>query len=512
MQGKDMVGQASSGMGKTAAFTLPLLHTLVTADSLGDGVNGLVLLPTKNLAVQVAEAVRDLGRFIDGLQVVLLVGGGDIRTNLHELSSAYRQQSMARRTRGGQGQSLAPLVVVGCPGRILDLCLPPKQDAKRRPAMDLSATRIVVLDEADELLVADAYARGGSSSEQVQRLLCRNLPQDCAVALFSATLPAAALEVAEKLMRPEHVMLLALCSSDDGAAASSVIPANISEYVVQIESPDRMDMWECKFDAFVELMETTSITQQQCIVFVNSNELADWIVGMFAKHEELQWLAEISTRELAAFRGTGNTKPAWGKASIAGSGKGKRLLITTDRDGRGIDVQGVRTVFSFELPRAHKPEGYVQRVGRCGRFGRQGVAVSLVNGSSADDRNALHTVCRLYRGGLEIPELPGDDKLRHVLGMAQAATVKGQEQEMEEDAVSVASTDTSSVSSASTCSDATVALPADLVEQLQRLRELEQRLREQEQTLAKKQAELEAREQRLAEAAAKAQAQAQAQA
>ncbi|HJK89410.1 MAG TPA: DEAD/DEAH box helicase [Polyangiaceae bacterium LLY-WYZ-15_(1-7)] len=312
LEGRDVIGRARTGSGKTAAFGLPLLQRVVaTARPDSDGVRALVLTPTRELALQVTKALRS---FAEGLPIEMVtVYGG----------AAYGPQLKALR-RG------VP-IVVGTPGRVLDHV--------ERGTLDLSALELLVLDEADEMLRMGFF-------EDVERVFER-APDSRQVALFSATMPPPIQAVAEnRLPDPIEVQV------EDSALSVDHIEQR------GILVPERH-----KLDALERLLAAEPLTG--AIVFCRTRagcaETADALakrgLSVDALHGDLNQAAR--ERVLMRFRA--------GRLQV---------VVATDVAARGIDVDTVSHVINYDLPPA--PEEYVHRIGRTGRAGRDGVAISLV--------------------------------------------------------------------------------------------------------------------------------------
>ena len=309
LEGHDVVGRARTGSGKTAAFGLPLVQR-VLADSDGEGVRALVLCPTRELALQVTEAIRSFAKG-SPVRVVTLYGG-----------ASYDPQLRALR----QGVP----VVVGTPGRILDHL--------DRGSLDLSGLKLVVLDEADEML------RMGFIDD-VESILSAT-PSGRQVALFSATLPERIQQIAEHhLSEPKEL----------GADAGEPATDHIDQYWMKV--PHRH-----KLDAVLRLLASCEGT---ALVFARTRagcaEVADALVRHGLAADALHGDLSQSARErvLARLRA--------GRLAV---------VVATDVASRGIDVDHIEHVVNLDMPHDHHT--YVHRIGRTGRAGREGRAVTMV--------------------------------------------------------------------------------------------------------------------------------------
>ena len=308
LQGRDLVGRAATGTGKTAAFALPIVQRVEPG---GGTVQALVMAPTRELAVQVAEATHRYGSR-RGVRVLAVYGGQDITRQLRELKRGVD-------------------VVVGTPGRLLDHI--------RRGSLDLSATRHVVLDEADEMLDMGFI-------EDIEAIL-EALPAERQTALFSATFPPRIAELAKRaLTDPERV---------------TVVPEKLDTPLVRqvaylVPRP-------YKLQALARILDLESPTS--AIVFCRTRteveELTEALAVRGYRPEALHGGLAQGQRDRVMGRFRQGTAD---------------LLIATDVAARGLDVEHVSHVVNYDIPQT--PEAYVHRIGRTGRAGREGTAVTLV--------------------------------------------------------------------------------------------------------------------------------------
>lgn len=308
LAGGDVIGQAQTGTGKTAAFALPILQNL-TSDAAA--VQSLVLAPTRELALQVAQAFEMYG---SNQQVkVLAVYGGQ----------AYDRQ--IRQLRRGVD------VVVGTPGRLLDLI--------ERKVLDLSAVRTVVLDEADEMLSMGFI-------DDIEAIL-KETPATRQTALFSATLPPAIRTLAGKYMHEPKAVTV---------QRKQMTVAAIEQRYYLINEQD-------KLAALTRLFEAEAPTS--AIIFVrtrlSAGELANELTVRGFPAEGLHGDLSQDAREQVLNRFRQNQI---------------KVLVATDVAARGLDIDDISHVFNFDLPL--DPEVYVHRIGRTGRAGKSGLAISLV--------------------------------------------------------------------------------------------------------------------------------------
>jgi len=308
LNGVDVIGQAQTGTGKTAAFALPLLNAIEPGQR---RAQALVMTPTRELAMQVANAVYEYGKHLN-VRVLAIYGG-----------SSYSRQ-MTRLQKGVD-------VVVGTPGRMLDLL-----DQK---VLDLSAVRTVVLDEADEMLSMGFV-------EDIEAILART-PASRQTALFSATVPPRIRQLADKYMRdPQPVTI----------QREQVTVAAIEQRYYLVTQSD-------KTAALARLFEMEDITS--ALIFARTRagtgELANALTQRGFQAEVLNGDLSQESRERTLNRFRQNQI---------------KVLVATDVAARGLDIDDISHVFNFDLP--EDPEIYVHRIGRTGRAGKTGIAISLV--------------------------------------------------------------------------------------------------------------------------------------
>ena len=326
IKGRDVLGQAQSGTGKTGAFGIGLLSHI---DPALKKTQALVMAHTHELADQIATVVRALSQYM-GIKVVLAVGGLPRHTNVKEIRAGAH-------------------VVVGTPGRVYDAS---------SGDLNFKDLRAFVLDEADEML-RDRFA------DQVSEIVKLGLPEACRIAFFSATMPPEVRELADKILTdPVRVTLKIAGVKLDG----------IKQYYVSLDD----EKW--KLDAFSDIFE--SLTISQSIIFVNSKERA----------ERLYQVLTERGFPVSVIYGEPMTQ-ADRKRRMDEFRKGMtRVLIATNLLARGIDVQQVEVVFNFDIPSFEDKENYIHRIGRCGRFGRKGTAISFLTPAEKDvmDQIATH--------------------------------------------------------------------------------------------------------------------------
>lgn len=339
LRGRDVWGQARTGTGKTAAFVLPLLQDFEENRLRRDRPRAmaLVVTPTRELATQVAEVFWRIGRsLVVGPKVVTAAGGGSINPQLMAL-------------RGGAD------VVVGTPGRLLDLM------AQR--GLVPGQVRTLVLDEADRLL-----ARG--FAEELEELL-KVVAGRRQTLLFSATFPKAVHGLAERILR-DPVRVVA--EPEDGAAA--VAGGVIDERAIEVDRAERTPLLR-------HLLAEREWAR--VLVFTATKYTSDHVVEKLRRAgiEAAAWHGELS-------QGARTTTLADFKAGRV------RVLVATDLAARGLDIVELPAVVNYDLPRS--PEDYTHRIGRTGRAGQKGEAVTFV---SAENWEHFRLIER--KVGREIP-------------------------------------------------------------------------------------------------------------
>ncbi len=306
--GRDVIGQAPTGTGKTAAFALPILQKLDPNDR---AVQALVLTPTRELAIQVAEALHTYARWLGTVRVLPVYGGQPIQRQLE-------------RMRGGVQ------VVVGTPGRIMDHL--------RRGSLDLSALTFIVLDEADEML------RMGFV-EDVEWILGQ-APSGCQTALFSATMPEEVRRIADRYLRNPTVV--------ESEHRTMTVPTIDQHYVQVVESQ--------KLDALMQLLEGHSSPGEATLVFVRT------------KSRAAELAERLQARGYAAEAMQGDMNQAQRETVIRRLRSGQaELVVATDVAARGLDVERIGMVVNYDI--SYDLESYVHRIGRTARAGRSGKAV-----------------------------------------------------------------------------------------------------------------------------------------
>ncbi len=311
LEGKDIIGQAQTGTGKTAAFALPTLQKIDTTTS---RVQALVLTPTRELAIQVAEAFHSYAKHLGRVRVLPVYGGQSISQQIRHLRSGVQ-------------------IVVGTPGRIMDHI--------RRETIDISNLKIVVLDEADEML-------NMGFEEDVEWILSHT-PATRQTALFSATMPRQVRRIAEKYLQNAVNVEI--------EQKTMTVPT-IQQFYLNVSDKQ-------KTDALTRLLETETASGEAVLIFHRTK------LGAANLTDKLQ------ARGYAAEAMHGDMSQAQREAVIKKLRNGAvEIVVATDVAARGLDVERIATVVNFDMP--SDTENYVHRIGRTGRAGRGGKAILFV--------------------------------------------------------------------------------------------------------------------------------------
>ncbi|OPX86907.1 MULTISPECIES: DEAD/DEAH box helicase [Pelotomaculum] len=308
LAGKDLIGQAHTGTGKTAAFGIPMVELF---DVEREQIQGIVITPTRELAIQVAEELNKIGQ-VKGIRTLPVYGGQDITRQVRALKN--RQH-----------------IIVGTPGRLMD--------HMRRKTVRLNQVRMVVLDEADEMLNMGFV-------EDIETIL-REVPDERQTLLFSATMPGPIQALARRFMRNPAVIRI---------EGRQVTVPNTEQSYIEVEEKQ-------KFDVFCRLLDIQS--PDRSIVFGRTkrrvDELSEALLKRGYSAEALHGDLAQSKRDLVMHRF---------KEGII------EVLVATDVAARGLDISDVTHIYNFDVPQ--DPEGYVHRIGRTGRAGKAGKAITFV--------------------------------------------------------------------------------------------------------------------------------------
>ncbi|WP_163652184.1 DEAD/DEAH box helicase [Listeria sp. PSOL-1] len=308
LEGKDLIGQAQTGTGKTAAFGLPMIQKV---DPKSNHVQALIVAPTRELAIQVSEELYKLS-YDKHVRVLAVYGGSDISRQIRSLKKN-------------------PHVIVGTPGRILDHI--------NRRTLKLENVETVVLDEADEMLNMGFV-------EDIESIL-EKVPKSRQTLLFSATMPEPIRRIAERFMKdPELVRV----------KTKEMTALLIEQFFVKVHEKE-------KFDVLSRLLDVQS--PELAIVFGRTKRRVDELARA------------LDMRGYNAEGIHGDLTQAKRMSVLRKFKEGKiDVLVATDVAARGLDISGVTHVYNYDIPQ--DPESYVHRIGRTGRAGKEGMAITFV--------------------------------------------------------------------------------------------------------------------------------------
>ncbi|KAB2330569.1 DEAD/DEAH box helicase [Bacillus mesophilum] len=360
LENKDLIGQAQTGTGKTAAFGIPMIDKI---DYEKNVIQGIVIAPTRELAIQVSEELYKIG-FGKRTRVLSIYGGQDINRQIRALKNK-------------------PHIIVGTPGRILDHI--------KRKTLRLDNVQTAILDEADEMLNMGFI-------DDIEAILS-SIPEERQTLLFSATMPEPIRKMAARFMKEPQIVRV---------KAKEMTVSLIDQYYIEVQEKN-------KFDVLTRLLDIQS--PELAIVFGRTkrrvDELAEALTlrGYMAEgiHGDLSQAKRISV--LRKFK----------EGSID-------VLVATDVAARGLDISGVTHVYNFDIPQ--DPESYVHRIGRTGRAGKEGVAMTFIN---PREKSYLQVVERTTKRKMERMEAPTLDE---ALEGQQKAVVEKVAQTIEENNLS----------------------------------------------------------------------------
>jgi ATP-dependent RNA helicase RhlE len=339
LEGRDLLAGAQTGTGKTAGFTLPLLQRLQNSGQQGQKrrVRALILVPTRELAAQVAESVRDYGRYLPFNSTVIF-GGVSINPQISKLRNGVD-------------------IVIATPGRLLD--------HMQRGTIRLDAVETLVLDEADRMLDM-GFIR------DIRKVL-QAIPPRRQNLLFSATFSKDIKQLANELLNaPMEIQV----------ARQNTTAEQISQVVHLVDRKRKRELLSHMIGAG---------NWQQVLVFTRTKHLANRLAQ------------QLERDGLSAAAIHGNKSQGARTRALADFKKGAiRVLVATDIAARGLDIQQLPHVVNFELPNV--PEDYVHRIGRTGRAGMEGEAVSLV---CIDEKKLLSDIERLLKKDIKKVLIPG---------------------------------------------------------------------------------------------------------
>lgn len=307
IEGKDLIAQGQSGVGKTGAFAISALQII---DPLIDSCQVIIISPTRELAIQTHSVITNLSKFMKNVQIELCIGGAQ---NARDIQHAH--------------------IIIATPGRLIN--------TMSTGRISKSSLKLLIVDEADEML---SYG----FVEQLHDIVSNYIIDTTQIGLFSATFPDSLKEITDKFLRnPEKIYLNNNETTVEG----------ISQYYINVESEGN------KFSTLCDLYHSMQISQ--AIIYVSSKKrvqnIGDRLIArgytVSMIHGDLQQVERNAI--MKDFR-SGTT----------------RILLSSDLIARGIDVQSVNLVINYDFP--NNFESYIHRIGRSGRFGRKGMAITFI--------------------------------------------------------------------------------------------------------------------------------------
>tara|TARA_Y100000389_G_scaffold205099_1_gene263131 strand:- start:13215 stop:14378 length:1164 start_codon:yes stop_codon:yes gene_type:complete len=336
LNGSDIIAQAQSGTGKTGSFSIGTINRINVEEKTSQA---LIISPTRELSLQTKKVVDSLSCMIKNLSTYLLVGGSPLNEDISFLNHHN------------------PHIIIGCPGRIHDML--------RRKVLNSKHFKIIVLDEADEMLST-------GFKEQIYNIF-EYMPFNIQATLFSATIPDSIHNIINKFMRDPIKILV---------KTEQLTLEGIDQYYVALDNDSQ------KYEALKDLYDVLSLTQ--CIIYCNSvkrvedlynamtndNFPVSHIHSNMSKDERLQNYENFRVGQM-------------------------RVLISSNVTARGIDIQQVSTVINFDIPKC--VHTYLHRIGRSGRWGRKGMGINFI---TKKDVNIMRNIEKYY--ATEIRELPNE--------------------------------------------------------------------------------------------------------
>lgn len=364
LEGKDIVGQAQTGTGKTAAFGIPLLQMIDTKEK---SLQAIVLSPTRELAIQIAEEFRKLSKFSHGIKILPIYGGQDITKQIRSLKGGIQ-------------------VVIGTPGRVMD--------HMRRHTLKMEHVKMVVLDEADEMLNMGFI-------DQVEKII-KSISTDRVTMLFSATIPEEIEALINRYMKsPEKIEI----------ESQNLISDRIAHRYFEVVENEKLD-----------LLRRVLITHnpETCIMFCRTKDNVDKVYTYLKNNKYPCGKIHGGMMQNERLEVMNNFK------------KGRfPFLVATDVAARGIDVEDITEVINFDVPL--EKESYVHRIGRTGRAGKNGIAITFV--TPFEDR-FFNEIQEYIKINIEKSEMIDEDMIKDSIdAFNKRLSTRPKEKSIKQDAV-----------------------------------------------------------------------------
>ena len=324
LEGKDVIGQAQTGTGKTAAFGIPMVERV---NPNINRVQGLVLAPTRELAIQVAQHISRFSRY-SSLKVLPVYGGEPINKQIRALDRGVH-------------------IVVGTPGRLIDHL--------RRGTLNLSSTKVVVLDEADRMLDMGFI-------DDINYILSK-VPANRQLSLFSATIDRSVMNVCHRYMKnPEKILV----SKDEIALTQ------LNQYYMVVNPRNKLEY-------LLDILKRNNIGK--AIIFCNTRRGTDWLANKLNRYG-------YDAKPLHG----GFTQAQRDRVSNSFRNGNLKMLIATDVAARGLDIQGITHIINYDIPLDALV--YFHRIGRTARMGNDGTAITLVGYGEMAELSKIKTLTK----------------------------------------------------------------------------------------------------------------------
>jgi superfamily II DNA/RNA helicase len=335
-KGRDIIAQAQSGTGKTASFTIGTLSHINTEVNY---IQAIVLAPTRELAIQITNVFEAISCMMTNIRIKTIIGGTSVLKDLDDI------------------RFNPPHIIVGCPGRVYDMI--------QRRSIDVTKIKILVIDEADEMLSQGFL-------EQIKNIILK-MSLQTQIALFSATLPSNICEITDKFMQnPINIIV----------KAESLTLEGIKQFYIAVNNDHE------KYLTLKDIFNLISMSQ--CIIYCNS---VNRVVELFNS-------MKYDNFPVSCIHGNMDKNERQESFNNFKCGS-SRVLISSDITARGIDIQQVSIVINFDIPK--NIHTYLHRIGRSGRFGRKGCGINLV---TSRDIQKMKEIENYY--STEIQEFPNN--------------------------------------------------------------------------------------------------------
>ncbi|MBX7045192.1 MAG: DEAD/DEAH box helicase [Ignavibacteria bacterium] len=365
LEGRDVIGQAQTGTGKTASFGIPIAEFI---DAHSKKTQALVLCPTRELAIQVAEEMAKLIKYKKGIHILPIYGGQSIERQIRSLKAGVQ-------------------IIIATPGRMIDHI--------NRKTADLSHVKMIVLDEADEML-------NMGFRDDIEEIL-KSIPEERQTIFFSATMPPPIMQLTKKYQQePELVKVV----------HKELTVPNINQYFYELRNSMKLEVLTRLLDIHNPVLS---------LVFCNTKRAVDELVS------------HLQARGYAAEGLHGDMKQLFRDRVMAKFRSGKiEILVATDVAARGIDVDDIDAVFNYDMPQDE--EYYVHRIGRTARAGRKGQAFTFISGK---EFYKLRDIERYTKTKIVKQDIPTISDVKEIRDTQMITEIKESIEEIRQDASKV---------------------------------------------------------------------------